>query len=362
MKTIYSKRLVLGLLVSLMLSACNLPPAPLPTATPAAPTAVPPTAALPEATQPPAPTLTALPPSPTPTEIVHKDTPGDPPGGTRIYDSESYSTASLKYAGNGDWYEHNRFERPFTPGEMGYLAYIDIQTFNLSQDADWFYVVLEMENLNGSVTGYPPAYGVEIDQDLDGRGDFLLWLTPPLAETWSVNQLKVFRDANHDVGGKRPDQADGRAGDGYETLVFEAGQGPDPDLAWARVEAAAPNLIQFAFKKNLLPGNPSNGFEVAVWADASNLQAPAKFAYNDLMNIGLAGSPLKGDANYPLKDLYAVDSTCYRNFLTPNGYAPLLCPESEEHVKRPPREAGPTPPPACVPIVGNYTLVFNNCP
>jgi hypothetical protein len=346
--------------LSLFLSACNLPTTPV---------AEPTTPPLP-ATEPPAAVTVELPtPVPTemstltPTEIPHTMVPGDVPGGTRVYDNESYSTASLNYAASGDWYEHNRFERPFTPNGMNYLSYIDIQTFNISKDARWFFVSVELADLVVATEGYEPVFGVEVDNDLDGRGNFLLWVTPPLEKEWSVKNLKVFRDANHDVGGSRPDQMDGKKGNGYETLIFDAGQGDDPDLAWVRADPVNVNFIQFAFKQTMI-GNPTSGFEAAIWADASNLKDPAQFAYNDLMAIELAGSPLKGDANYPIKAVYAVDSTCYRPFGTTGGYAPLICPVSEEKAKRPPRKkpsepGGPTPA-ACVP--NPFAIVAVTCP
>jgi hypothetical protein len=356
-KTLYHL-FCLGVILSLLLTACNLPTAkPVEPSPPPPPTAKPPEKATVEL---PSPEPTAM-PTPMPTDIPHTKIPGNVPGGTRIYDSEAYSTASLKYAANGDWYAHNRFERPFTPKDMNYLSYIDIQTFNISKDTEWFFVAVEFAELTNWVEGYEPAFGVEIDYDFDGRGDFLLWAMPSLEKDWSVKNLKVFRDVNRNVGGNRPDQADGKAGDGYEKLVFDAGLGDDPDLAWVRIDPANPNFIQFAFKQSLIPGNPSNGFEAAAWADASNLKDPAKFAYNDLMTIEIAGSPLKGDLNYPIKELYAVDSTCYRSFGTTASYAPLQCPVSEEKVKRPPREntpGGPTPV-VCIP---SLTHVDPNCP
>ncbi len=209
----------------------------------------------------------------------------------------------------------------------------------------------EFAILTAFTEGYEPAYGVEIDYDADGRGDFLLWATPPFNKDWSTQNLKVYRDVNHDVGGNRPDQADGKSGNGYDKLIFDAGVGDDSDLAWVRIDPADENFIQFAFKQTLIPGNPANGFEAAIWADASNLKNPAKFAYNDLMPIATAGSSLKSDANYPIKELYAVDSTCYVIFGKSLGYAPLLCPITEEKVKRPPRDKPGVPPPPqfCIP-------------
>src|SRR5689334_15021787 len=117
------------LICAMLLTACNLP-----TQKPATPEA--------------AATVTPENPSesatPTAASVTHTLTPGAPSGGGGEYDSESHSTAGLKYAGNGDIYRLNRFERPFTQNEMVYLPYIDIQTAAMSKDKVWFYASVEL--------------------------------------------------------------------------------------------------------------------------------------------------------------------------------------------------------------------------
>jgi hypothetical protein len=326
--------LLTSAICALILSACNLPISKTPTT---------------QATNSSGTSLPGTPSAVTTTEIQHLATPGEGKGnpGKLVYDSESYSTASLKYAATGDLYNLNRFERPFTQKEMLYLSYLDIHSFNTFKDASWYYASVEIEDLGSSpAEGLEPIYGIEIDYNLDGRGDYLIWARPPFTTNWDTLSVSVYTDPNRSVGGPHPDKADpsDQAGDGYEQTILNAGQGDDPDLAWVRISPEDPNTIQFAFKKSLAP---EGFFEWAAWADGST-KDPAKFAYNDRMSVAEAGSPLKNDANYPLKDLFAVDSTCYNPYGTNTGYLPLICPQEIPPTRRPPRP-GVTPRPTATP-------------
>ena len=76
------------------------------------------------------------------------------------------------------------------------------------------------------------------------------------------------------------------------------------------------------FKKSL----PGKAFMWSVWADAL-LRDPALFSYNDRYTLADAGSPQKDNSYYPLKALFAMDSTCRAVFgFKPTGYEPLICP------------------------------------
>lgn len=268
----------------------------------------------------------------------HKVRPGEPGLNDPVYDSEAHSTANLKYASNGDLYDLNRFERPFTQNDMQYLSYIDIKDFYMSKDADWYYATVEIWDMSGVVKGLEPAYGIEIDYDLDGRGDYLIWVTPPFSKDWGNDSLSVYTDPNHSVGGFRPEKADStdKAGDGYEKAILTNGQGDDPDIAWVRISPSDPNTLEFAFKKSLIP---EGILEWSAWADAG-LKDPLKFAYNDRMSLSDAGSPLKDNPDYPLKGIYAVDNTCYNPYGSSKGYLPLICPFKETPTPRP--KPGPT--------------------
>src|ERR1051325_5443071 len=103
-----------------------------------------------------------------------------------------------------------------------------------------------MESLGSPAKGLEPVYGLEIDHDLDGRGDYLIWAKPPFSSSWDTLPVSVYADANHSVGGPHPDKADpsNTAGDGYEQVLLNAGQGDDVDLAWVRLSPDDANTIQ----------------------------------------------------------------------------------------------------------------------
>jgi hypothetical protein len=283
---------------------------------------------------------------------VHKDEPGEPPGGGEIYfDSESKSTSSKGYAPYGEVYKFNRFERPFTQADRTYLPDVDIQKFHMAKDANWDYAVI---TLIGQVAEGNSIvnYGVEIDLDRDGRGDLLIWAAPPYSKDWSNDNLQVYKDSNHDVGGASPVEADPPPdGNGYDQLILDKGQGGDPDLAWVRIDPQNANNIEFAFKNSLAAG--VKGFLWNAWADAG-LKDVTRFNYNDHFTKAEAGSSLKDDPEFPPKQLYAMDNTCRLNFgFTPTGYEPLLCPPIVQPSATPPPAPGnptsPPPPPGIPP-------------
>ena len=138
--------------------------------------------------------------------------------------------------------------------------------------------------------GMPGDYGVEVDMNVDGRGDVLVMAAKP-GTAWSTDGVKAWLDRNHDVGGAHPIQSDPPANtDGYETMVFDAGVGTDPDTAWARISPADPNIVQIAFKSTLI--NDADNFTWGAWAMNDSMLNPAWFDYNDHFTNAEAGSPL----------------------------------------------------------------------
>ena len=263
-------------------------------------------------------------PQPTVTEIIpvtgHLMQPADlaPAPGKLIYDVESSGTG----APYGDLYKLNRFERPFL-ADMTYISDMDIVTFNLSEDSNWYYVSIELSG-SGPNNSLGINYGVEIDLDFDGYGDYLLWSHPPYTDSWETTNLQVFRDSDHDSGGASSTQSDAAFdGNGYEELVFDgqSGQKEDPDLAWIRVNADPTAVVQFAFKKSLVGGF----FMMGVVSDAG-LKDISKFDYNDHFAEAEAGSPEKSKMYYPLGSLYGVDNTCWEAYgIQTTGFEPKLC-------------------------------------
>ncbi len=223
----------------------------------------------------------------------------------------------------GDNYATNILERPFTANEMDYLGSIDIIRVNMKVTTTWIYVIIYLaEDLpaEGSM-----KYGLELDLDENGRGDILIQTALPANTDWSVNGIQVYQDLDGDVGGEIPMSPDHSNPNrtGYEVMVFDSGEGDDPDLVWSRRDPEANNQLQFAIKYDLT-GN--GGFMWSAWADGG-LKAPDYFDYHDLYNEETAGSPYPGSPLYPIKSLALFDNTCRSYFgFTPTGKEPGLCP------------------------------------
>ena len=298
--------------------ACNLmaqlsatpPPA---TAAPA----LPPTA--PAATAPPEATLA-------PTAINHLMRP-ESPGGAEgfIIDTNSQKTGAQGRAPGGESYQINRFERPFTAQSMQYLGHLDVGRAEIDRSGAWFYVTLFLQGVPPAEAIGQAAYGVEVDTDLDGRGDALVWALAPGAGEWTTDGVQVWQDLNKDVGGPTPLASEpGRGGTGYETLLFNGGVGTDPDMAWVRMAPGNSTAVQIAFKPTALGGDSS--FLWGVWTDGG-VKQPGWFDYNDHLSSDQAGSSLvELTALYPLKELFALDNTCRIPYgFTPMGGEPGMC-------------------------------------
>ncbi len=238
------------------------------------------------------------------------------------YDVPSDGTAPEHRAPYGDSYRINLFERPFTQNVMDYIPALDITTFRLDQDANFYYATVQL--VSGDMNDpLGINYGIELDTNHDGIGDYLIWAQPPFTPDWSTQSVQVYQDTNHDSGGPSPEKSDAPyPGNGYETLIFDQGQGNDPDLAWVRLDPHTTSTLQFAFKRSLA----GNAFLWGAWADAG-LKAPSQFSYNDRFTEEQAGSPEKNEAYYPIKAIYQADNTCWAPFgFKPRGDEPHLCP------------------------------------
>jgi hypothetical protein len=255
---------------------------------------------------------------------AHQQVPGKPKErvDTYLVDYNS-STDAKEHVTYGDNYKHNILERPFTADAMDYWGSLDIIRVNLKVTDSWIYAIIFL-------AGDLPAsgemqYGLELDLDENGRGDFLVLSGVPTSTEWSVTGVKVYQDLDKDVGGKSPmyiDKPDPSL-NGYETLVFDSGEGDDPDLVWVRRDPDEKTALQFAIKPDLI-GN--TGYMWSAWADAG-LKAPDYRDYHDRFSEETAGSPYPGSPLYPIKNLVLYDSTCRSYFgFTPTGNEPGLCP------------------------------------
>lgn len=287
--------------------------------------------------------------------ITHTTMPSNsPPAGKLVYDVDSSGTAAEQRAPYGDSYNINRLERPFLQG-MTYVPDLDIVSYTVSSDSSFWYVSIEL------IGAYPNNmlgidYGVELDLDRDGFGDYVIWAHSPYTTTWDTTNVQVFQDKNHDTGGRSGEKSDAPiTTNGYETLIFNGGNGDaDLDMAWVRVNAGPQATVQFAFKKSWA----GSVFMLGVLADAG-LKHVGKLDYVDRFTEAEAGSPVKDKQYYPLRALFAVDNACREAFgFNPTGYEPQLCPRGEAQPKPKGTSSGPTgcqpPPGGCSPDAPNW--------
>jgi hypothetical protein len=275
-----------------------------------------------EPTQPP-PTEAPTPePSLTPT-VTHLMRPGEP---LETINSHVTDPSSLGFAAEGhtygDQYLINRYERPFTAESMEYRGYLDILLTDLKYNSPWVYFIIKLqEDLPAAADA---RYAVEFDLDIDGRGEVLVTALLPPSEEWTTDGVRVLKDIDGDVGGDNPvfSEAPVEGLTGYEVEIFHSGQGDDPDLAWIRRDPEQPDRVQLAVKDAVIGGT---GYLWSVWAD-EGVRDPAARDYNDRWTLSIAGSPIKENQFYPLKEVALVDSTCRSWYgYEPTGAEPGLC-------------------------------------
>jgi hypothetical protein len=270
----------------------------------------------------PAPTLT---PENTATPVIdHFSSPGEPKARTSALGDRSSAPFAEQKRTIGDDFNANLYERPFSAEEMVYLDYLDIAPgADLSFSPPWIYVSIYL-------VGAPPKdakamYAVELDLNLDARGDWLITASAPHSTEWTTSGVRVYVDSNGDVGGKKPMQAESppQTGDGYDTQIFDQGVGPDPDAAWVRLSPNEPVAIQFAFKHTFIGTDYTLIW--GVWADGG-LNNPEWFDYNDHFTYDEAGSPVASDPHYPLQAIASIDNTCrWIQGIVPRPGMPGMC-------------------------------------
>ena len=261
----------------------------------------------------------------------HKVKPDSPIGKIlqTVHDQVDNTTAPQKQAFGGDDFKNGKYERPFT-SDMEYLPQADLVNVRLSrEDALWIYAQIKV---NDKVTVNPDAlthFLIELDTDLDNRGNYLIISGPPLSTDWETGSVQVLSNPDMNVGGidaVKPDKELTNGG-GYYQEIFNNGKGDDPDLAWSRLSKDDPTVVEIAFK-NTLVGGEKGKFIWLPWADVG-MKDWSKFEFNDHFTFEQAGYPLKEDkANYPLKALWGLDNTCRvaSNF-TPQGNHARFVPE-----------------------------------
>ncbi len=255
---------------------------------------------------------------PATTEAFTGSPPGEPPTttGSWLTDPMTPINAKNAYAIAGDDFLHNQFERPFDK-DLAYRPDLDILGATLTVDSQWYYVTIQLEGVQTDQQTPAAWYGVELDVNLDGRGDFVVWAKPPFTTDWSRENVVVYRSSKDTVGGPQPLVSDAPwKGDTYDTILFD-GQKPSQDnAAWVRVSPKDPKSLQIAFSPDIVQ-KPIR-FLWGAWAD-DGIKDPSKFDYNDLFTKKEAGSPYKWDPEYPPKAITSVDNTCR----APYGFVPV---------------------------------------
>ena len=246
-----------------------------------------------------------------------------PPPASTMTDVLTTSLADERRA-NGDSYTRNIYERPYTAEDMDYIDYLDIgRVISIGISGEWVFVSIPL-------AGVPPAsdqayYAVELDLNIDGRGDWLFYAPSPDSSEWAQEGLMILIDSNVDVGGispSAPDEPSSQA-DGFDARVFNQGEGLDPDAAWVRRDPENPATIQFAFKHGLIAND--RRFLWRVIASGSEID-PHLFELNDHFSLEEAGSPLLTSPHYPIKAIALIDSSCRWSYgFTPLGTEPGIC-------------------------------------
>jgi hypothetical protein len=266
-----------------------------------------------------------------PPPIEHKDIPVSLPQ-TRLNHAGDYDasvTAPNKHVNGGDRFTFGQFERPFNADTMDiYFPYLDIQDTLVYQDDSWIFALITLKGPDASdlLAG---NYGVELDTDRNGKGDWLIIAAAPAGTDWTTDGVQVFRDADQSVGAASAMFTDKTgAGNGFEDLVFDQGQGDDPDAAWVRISPEDANTVQIAIKRSAV-GN-AEAFLIGMWAGNASLD-PSKFDLNDSFTHEAAGEADPGyEVYYPIKAVAELDNSCRMAVgFVPTGQEPGLCPSEK---------------------------------
>jgi len=228
----------------------------------------------------------------------------------------------------GDRFTFSRFERPFNANTMDvYFPYLDIIDTYVYQDETWIFagIILKGTDEDGNLPG---NYAAEIDIDINGKGDFLIITSNPTSTDWTTTNVRVYEDKDTTVGDKTPTVTDENGdGNGFESLVFDQGEGDDPETAWVRLAPDKPNTVELAIKRSLFKVEPTElRYLINMWAGTDILD-PALFDINDHFSHEEAGAADKGlEFYYPIKAVAEVDNTCKMAIgFKPTGNEPGLC-------------------------------------
>jgi len=245
------------------------------------------------------------------------------PGGTAqiIHDQTCAATASKKRAAGGDEYKEGRFERPFDK-EMNYLPALDINRAELFRPKDgWIYLKIHLMDEPAQA---PVVYGVELDLNIDGRGDLLIQALAPETTDWAETGIKVWWDSDGDVGGQVINRSDpvGFKGSGFESLKVDTAGEKNTGQIFTRLNERG---LDIAVSEEII-GGVNGKFTWKPYTDGVPY-SPTRYDINDYYLLIEAGSAIQGEKDYPLKELFSVDNTCRGlSGLMPSGKEQGVCP------------------------------------
>ena len=285
-----------------------------------------------------------------PATITHQDVPGEPvytqslPGECNT--GYNYDNPGFAVKEPCDSWSINLLERPVSADLSEFYHYLDILDAKAGGDNEWIFFQIDLFGAGSPDGAEPVIYYIELDNVQNGRGNFLVSVTnQDLYETaWSVAGVQVYEDQNEDVGGDIAIRPDGSyEGNGYDTLLFDAGQGADPDLAWARRDPSHVNQIEFAVKSSLLGENKS----FMWWAGAVQGEFNAQsFDFVDSTSE---------------TELFPIDTTCGWIMGTEMNYNIRKCYIAPEPTEGPTNSSAPTPPDEDICVQPPHPDPENNC-
>jgi hypothetical protein len=186
-----------------------------------------------------------------------------------------------------DSWTSNLLERPFNKDGKNYIPELDLTDVQMGMDEYWFYWKIKRYPATSQT---PPEVSlvIELDTDLDGRGDFAMTVQPAqVAGTgWQKEAGRLLEDQNNDIGGSKPIIPDNPVitGNGYDTVK-------KADL-WVRTSNLGLTM-EFALPATFFESDKIN-FGWWAWA----LTTSVEMDQFDLV-----------DCTTP-SELYGVDNTC----------------------------------------------------
>jgi len=269
-----------------------------------------------------------------PTSLFNQESPTQP--GNPVYsqilldcntgDLIDLGTPIQPHPGCDSW-RINRYERPFNAGEQDrYYPDVDILGAALGRSQHWYYVRLEIYDVDQDTGRLDGMFGLEMDLDLDGRGDVLI--TAEILESneniseWSSSGVQAWKDSDNDVGNEMPMKPDPAYDtDGYDAASLDP-LAPSGEV-WVRATLSKPSFVEIAFKPEVI--DDDQDFKWWVWVD-EGVSDPSGYDYHDSYARNEAGDVYTWELFFPAREVYSIDNTCAEFWgVDPPPDDPTLC-------------------------------------